>query len=179
MHPAPPSSIHLQPAHFNLRSALCLGKKIKSCPFWLKIGTHGILEVLIPNAHLDFWNSDPKIHFWANLGQKSQSCPFFLKTGTHSILVMLIFIPTLVFWIADPKSIFGLIWAKKVKVVQFDWKLAQSVSIMLLLIPALFFSVSNPKFFFGQIWTEKFKVVHFDWKLAHMVYQGCWFLFQQ
>ena len=128
MHPAPPSSIHLQPAHFNLRSAPCLGKKIKSCPFWLKIGTHSILEVLIPNAHLDFWNSDPKIHFWANLGRKSQSCPFFLKTGTHSILVMLILIPTLVFWIADPKSIFGLIWAKKVKVVQFDWKLAHRVS---------------------------------------------------
>ena len=84
----PPSSIQLHPAHFGLHPALCntlsniwtkilhvigenldrnLGRKIKSCPFWLKIGTHGILEVLIPNPDLDFWNFDPKIHFqiWA------------------------------------------------------------------------------------------------------------------
>ena len=31
----------------------------------------------IPNLDLDFWNSDLKRHFWANLGRKSQSCPFF------------------------------------------------------------------------------------------------------
>ena len=82
----------------------------------------------IPNPDLDFWNSDPKIHFWANLDWKSKSCPFFLKIGTHGILMMLILIPTLVFWISDPKSIFGKIWAKKVKVVQFGWKLAHRVS---------------------------------------------------
>ena len=32
-----------------------------------------ILEVLILNPDLDFWNCDPKIHFWANLGPKIQS----------------------------------------------------------------------------------------------------------
>ena len=74
-----------------------LGQKIKSCPFWLKIGTHGILEVLIPNPDLDFWNSDPKIHFWANLGPKTQSCPFCLKIGAHSISRMLIPNPDLDF----------------------------------------------------------------------------------
>ena len=74
---------------------------------------------------LKFW---PKIHFWANLGWKSQSCPFSLKIGMHGILMMLILIPTLVFWISDPKSIFGKIWTKKVKVVQFGWKLAHRVS---------------------------------------------------
>ena len=57
-----------------------LGRKTKSCLFWLKIGTHGILEVLIPNPGLDFWNSDPKIHFWANLCPKIQSCLFFLNS---------------------------------------------------------------------------------------------------
>ena len=31
-----------------------LGRKIKSCPFSLKIDTHGILEVLILNIDLDF-----------------------------------------------------------------------------------------------------------------------------
>ena len=82
----------------------------------------------ISNPDLDFWNSDPKIHFWANLGRKSQSCPFFLKIGMHGILTMLILIPTLVFWISDPKSIFGKIWTKKVNVVQFGWKLAHRVS---------------------------------------------------
>ena len=80
-----------------------LGQKIKSCPFWLKIGTHGILEVLILNPDLDFWNSDPKIHFWANLGPKIQSCLFCLKIGAHSISRMLIPNQDLDFWNFDPK----------------------------------------------------------------------------
>ena len=29
----------------------------------MKISTHGILEVLIPNPDLDIWNSDPETHF--------------------------------------------------------------------------------------------------------------------
>ena len=130
----PPGSLQ-QPQQYLNQNIACnwaispnLGRKIKNWPFWLKIVTHGILEVLILNPDLDFWNSDPKIHFWANLGRKSQSCPFFLKIGTHSILTMLILIPTLVFWISDPKSIFGQIWAKKVKVVCFVWKLLHMVS---------------------------------------------------
>ena len=89
---------------------------------------NGILEVQIPNPDFDFWISDPKNLFWANLGWKGQSFAFFLKIGTHSISMMLILIPTLVFWISDPKSIFGKIWTKKVKVVQFGWKLAHRVS---------------------------------------------------
>ena len=105
-----------------------LRQKSQSCPFKLKIGTHGILEMQIPNLDLYFWNSVPKIHFWANLGQKSQSCTFFLKIGTHGISTMLILIPTSAFWISSPKSIFEQIWAKKVKVAQFGWKLAHRVS---------------------------------------------------
>ena len=96
-----------------------LVQKIKSCPFWLKICTRGILEVLIPNPDSIFWNFDPKIHFWANLGPKSQRCPFCLKIGTHGISRMLILIQTLVFWISNFKFLFGQIWAKKVKVVCF------------------------------------------------------------
>ena len=127
-----------------------LGPKTESCPFCLKIGTHGISRklILLPtlvswisnpnflfgqiwakkvkvvrfNWKLTHMVSDPKIHFWANLGRKNQSCLFFLKIGTHGILTMLILIPTLVFWISDRKSIFGQIWAKKVKIVQFGWK---------------------------------------------------------
>ena len=142
MHPAPPSSTQLHPTSTQLHlpppssfrplpSSLQypqqylnqniarnwalspnLGRKTKSCLFWLKIGTHGILEVLIPNPGLDFWNSDPKIHFWANLCPKIQSCLFCLKIGTHGISRMLIFIPTLVFWISNPNFLFGQIWAK-------------------------------------------------------------------
>ena len=96
-----------------------LGQKIKSCPFWLKIGTHGILEVLIPNPDLDFWNSDPKIHFWANLGPKIQSCPFCLKIGTHSISRMLIPNLDLDFWNFDLKIHFWAVWAKRVEVLHF------------------------------------------------------------
>ena len=44
-------------------------------------------------SKLRFFNSDPKIHFWANLGRKNQSCPFCLKIGTQSISRMLILIP--------------------------------------------------------------------------------------
>ena len=71
--------------------------EIQSCPFWPLISSHDILEVLIPNPDLDFWNSDAKIHFWVNLRPKCQRCLFCLKIGTHGISRMLILIPTLVF----------------------------------------------------------------------------------
>ena len=130
MHPPPPSSFQSPPSYLqhpqqylnlniarNWRISPNLGRKIKSCPFWLKIGTHGILEVLISNPDLDFWNSDPKIHFWANLGPKSQRYPFFLKIGTHGISRIAILIPTLAFWISNFKFLLAQILARKVKVV--------------------------------------------------------------
>ena len=129
----------------------------------------------ILNPDLDFWNSDPKIHFWANLDWKSQSCPFFLKIGTHGILMMLIFIPTLVFWISNPKSIFGKIWTKKVKVVQFSWKLAHRVSR-----PCWFlfrhFPTLNPFLEKLESKNSKLFILTKNW---HMVYRECWFLFRQ
>ena len=128
MHPLPPSSIHLQtkisqppstsphhPSQYanptitrNWTIFPNLGRNIQSCPFWVKIGLHGILEVLIPNLDLDFWNSNPNIHFWANLDPKRQSCLFCFKIGTHGISGILILIPALVFWNSDPKIHF---WA--------------------------------------------------------------------
>ena len=145
----------------------------------MKIDTHGILEVQIPNPDLGFWNSDPKIHLWANLGGKSQSCPFFLKIDTHGILTMLILIPTLIFWISNPKSIFEQIWAKKSQSCLFCLKIgAHVISRLLILIPTLVFWISKLKLIFGQIWTEKLKVVKSDRKLAYRVSQWCWFLFQ-
>ena len=128
--------------------------------FCLKIGTHGFLEVLIPNSHLDFWNSGPKIHFWANLGQKSESCTFCLKISTHSISRMIILIPTLVFWISIPKSIFGQIWAKSQSCL-FCLKMDTQSMVRMLIIPTLIFSISKPKSIFRQIWVEKVKIIMF------------------
>ena len=123
LHPPAPSSFHppfssLQHPQQWLNQNIArnwaispnFGRKIKSCPFWLKIGTHDILEMLILNPDLNFCNSDPKIHFWANLVPKSQSCLFCLKISTHDISKMLILIPTLVFWISNPNFLFRQIW---------------------------------------------------------------------
>ena len=104
-----------------------LGPKIQSCLLCLKIGAHSISRMLIPNPNLHCWNFNPKIHFWANLGPKTQSCPFCLKICTHGISRMLILIPTLVSWISNPNFLFGQIWAKRVKVDRFNWKLEQMV----------------------------------------------------
>ena len=141
-HPSPPSSFQSPPSSFqpslsslqhsqqylnqniprNWAISPNLGQKIKSCPIWLKIGTYGILEVLIPNPDLDFWNSHPKIHFLGKFGPRNSNLSiFFLKIGTHGISRMLILIPTLVSRISNHcNSLFGQIWAKKVKVVRFN-----------------------------------------------------------
>ena len=122
LYPTPPSSFQPPPSSLqhpqqysnqniarNWTISPNLGQKIQSCPFWLKIGSHGIL--LIPNPGLDFLNSDPEIHFWANLGPKRHSCSSCLKIGTHGNSRMLILILTLVLWISNPKFIFGQVWA--------------------------------------------------------------------
>ena len=111
---APPSSLQHPQRYLNQNIARNwaispnLRRKVKSCPFSLKIGSCGILEVLIPNVDLNFWNFGPKIHFWVNLGPKNQNYPFCLKIGIYSISRMLILNPDLDFWNFDPKIHF---WA--------------------------------------------------------------------
>ena len=181
LHPPTPSSLQHPQQYLNQNIAhnwaisLNLGRNIKSCPFWLKIGTYHILEVLIPNPNLNFWNFDPKIKFWANLGPKIQSCPFYLKTGAQSISRMLIPNPDLDFWNFDPKIHFWANLGPKIQSCPFCLKIGTK---MLILIPTLVLWISNPNFLFGQIWAKKVKVVRFNWKLAHMISRGCWFLFQ-
>ena len=186
MHPAPPSSTQLISASTKLSATQNiarnwsispnLGQKIKSCPFWLKIGTLGILEMLIPNQDLDFWNSDPKIHFQANLGPKIQSCPFCLKIGAHSISRMVIPNPDLDFWNFDRKIHFWANLGPKIQSCPFSLKIGtHGISKMLILIPTLVLWISNTNFLFGQIWVKKVKVVHFFWKLTHMVFWKCRF----
>ena len=137
LHPPPLSSFQLPPSSLqhpqryksqyitrNWAISLNLGRKILNCPFSLKIGTYGILEVVILNPDLNFWTSNRKIHFC----RKSQSCPFCLKFGTQGISRMFILILTLVFLISKSKLIFEQIWAENVKVLCFAWKLAQLAS---------------------------------------------------
>ena len=104
LHQPPPSSLqqrqHCKNQNIARDWAISrnLGRKIQSCLFCLKIATHGILEVLIPNLDLDFWNFDFKTHFWATLGQKSQS----------KMLVKMLILPenwdTWYFGVADSES---------------------------------------------------------------------------
>ena len=149
------------------------------------------------NPDFDFWNSDPKILFWTNLGRKILSCSFWLKIGTHGISRMLILISTIVFWIANPKSIFGQIWAEKVKAVCFAWNLAHPhihtqylenvdsyfdisflkfqtyILRMLILILRLVFWNTKPKSIFWTNLNKKTWILHFVWKLVHRVSWGC------
>ena len=150
-----------------------LDPKTQSCPFYLKIGAHGISMMLILIPTLVFWISNPNFLFGQIWTKK-------VKIGTHAILEVQIPNLDLDFWNSDPKIHFWANLSQKSQSCSVWLEIGtQSVSTMLILIPTLFFAVSNPKSFFGQIWTEKFKVVYFDWKLAHMVYRGCWYLFQQ
>ena len=125
---APPSSLQHPQRYLNQNIARNwaispnLGRKIKSCPFWLKIGTHGILEVLIPNPDLDFWNSDPKIYFWANLGPKIERS-VLSEIGAHSISRMLILNPDLDFWNFDPKIYFWANLGSKIQSCPFGMKI--------------------------------------------------------
>ena len=79
LHPPPPSSFQPPPSFLqhpqqylkqnvarNWAISPNLGQKIKSCPFWLKIGTHGILEVSrlrCPNVDVDVEVSESRLRF--------------------------------------------------------------------------------------------------------------------
>ena len=157
LHPPPPSSFQPPPSSLqrpeqylnqniapNWATSPNLGRKIQSCPIWLRISTHGILEVLISNPDIDVWNFDPKIHFWANLGRKIQSCPFCLKIGAHGISRMLIPNPDLDLRNLDPKIYFWASFGPKTQSCQFCLKIGtHGISRMLILISTFNFLISN------------------------------------
>ena len=95
----------------------------KNSKFCLKIGTHNISRMLIPNPDLDFWNFDPKIYFWANFGPKIQSCLFCLKIGTRSISRILIPNSDLDFWHFDHKIHFWANFDPKIQSCLFCLKI--------------------------------------------------------
>ena len=178
LHPPPPSSFHPPPSSLqhpqqylsqniarNWAISPNLGRKIRSYPFWLKISTLGILDVLIPNPDLDYWNSDPKIYFCTSLGPKVQSYPFYLKIGAHSISRMLIRNPNLDFWNFDPKIHFWANLGPETQSCPFCVKNGtHGISKILILIRTLVSWISNHNFLLGQIWTKKVKVAQFGWK---------------
>ena len=153
-------------------------EKLKIVHFVWKLVHNGILEMQIPNLGLEFWNSDPKIHFWANLGPKIQSCLFCLKIDACCISRMLIRNPD--FWNFDSKIHFWANLGRKTQNCPFclkigtQWYLGNADSKSGLRV--LKFRLQNP--FLGQIWVQKFKVARFVWKLVHVVSQGCWFEIQ-
>ena len=101
---------------------------------------------------LNFWNSDPKIYFWANLGTKIQSSLFCLKTGGHGISSMLILNSDLDFWNFDHKIQFRANLGAKNESCLFCLKIGtHGISRMLIVIATLVFWILNPNFLFGQI----------------------------
>ena len=134
LHPPPSSSLQHPQQYLNQNVVLNwaispnLGRKIKNCPFRLQIGTYGILEVLILNPDLDFWNSDSKIHFGQIWAQKFKIVCFVWKLVYTVSQGCWFRIKTEIFEILNPKSIFEQIWVQKSKVVRFFWKLVHMVS---------------------------------------------------
>ena len=101
-------------------------------------------------SNITFLSFQPLIFFWTNLSRKTLSCSFWLKIGTPGISRMLILMPTIVFWIANSKSIFGQIWAEKVKAISFCLKIdtqaqTHGISKMLIHVSILIFSNFKPK----------------------------------
>ena len=142
MHPAPSSSTHPHLAHFNLHPALCnalniirtkifhvIGQfpqiQVKSCPFSLKIGAHGILEVLILDPDIEVSTSKSVFgQIWVENWKL-----FILTENWHTCyLEDADSFSDISFWVSNSKSILGQISAKKVKLVRFAWKLAHMVS---------------------------------------------------
>ena len=109
LNPPSPSSFQPPPSSWQWAVSANLGQNIKSSPFWVKNGRHGIFEVLYI-----WWNSVTKIQFWVNLDPKIQSCPFYQKIGAHSMSRMLIPNTDLDFWNCDPKIYFWANFGQKI-----------------------------------------------------------------
>ena len=103
LHPPPPSSLQLLQCR-RTKISHVIGQFPQIQPGKFKV-IH--FDLLISNPDLDFWNSNPKIYFWANLDLDSQICLFCPKIGTHVVSRMVILIHAFVFSISNVKSIFG------------------------------------------------------------------------
>ena len=104
-----------------------LGRKSHSCPFCLEISTHGSSRMLILIPTLVFWIYDPKSilgQIWAKKSKLSilsekWHIRYLEDADSNSDIIILNF---------KTEIFFEQIWAKKVGVDHFGWKLAHIVS---------------------------------------------------
>ena len=134
LHQPPPSSIQPPPSSLqhhqqylnenigrNWAISPNLGQKIKSYPFWQKIGTHGILEVFIlTKSRLRFLKFRPQNQFLIKVGPKNSKLfvlsenwwPQYLKDADSK--------PGLRIFKFRPQNTFlGKFWSKKSKLFVF------------------------------------------------------------
>ena len=145
----------------------------------MEIGTHGILEVQIPNLDLDFWNSNPKIHFfWQIWGEKIKVVQFGWKLA-HRMSRRCWF--SFGHYFSQFRTLnpfldkFGL-KKSKLFVLPENWHTCtytHSISKMLILISILVFWNSKPKSIFWTNLSQKIRILHFAWKLVDKVFWGC------
>ena len=159
LHTPPPSSLEHSQQYSNQNIARNwaispdLGRKIQSCPFWLKSGSHGILEVLIPNPHLDFWNPDSKIHFSANLGPKRSNLSALSEIWCTWYLEDADFYFNICFLDFKQKTNFWTNLGQKSQICSFCLKIGtHGISRMRIVIPKLVFSVLKPKSIRSRKW---------------------------
>ena len=150
LHPPPPNSFQPLPSSLqhpkkysnqsirNWAISPNLDRKIQRSSFWLRNGSHSILEVLIPNPDLRFLKFQLQNPFLGKFRFKKTK----LSIDTHGISRKLILISTLVFWISNQKSIFSKFAPKKSKLSvlsenRHTWYLGDADS---------YFNISFPNF---------------------------------
>ena len=153
LHPPPPSSFQPPPSSLqhpqkysnqsierNWAISPNLDRKIQSSSFWLKIGSHGILEVLIPNPDLRFLKIQLQNPFLGKFGPKKTKLSVLSENWRIWYLKEADSYSDISFLNFQPKIHFRQICTKKVKFVHFAWKLAHiGISRMQILIRKLVF----------------------------------------
>ena len=100
-----------------------MGQKSKKCPFYLKIGTHSILRMLVFIPALVFWIFNPKPIF-GQIWAKKFKVVRFAQNFTNIVSRRCWFL----FWNSKPRSIFWANLNRKSRTVYFAWKLKHRVS---------------------------------------------------
>ena len=126
-----------------------LGSKIQSCPFCLKIGTHGISRMLILIPTLVSWISNPNFLFGQIWNQKIKVFRFFWKLARMPSWRCWFLFQHFFSEFLTLNPFLGKFRPRKSKLSSSVKIGTQSVSTMLTLILLLLFSVSNLKSFFG------------------------------
>ena len=137
-----------------------LGQESQSCPFWLKIGTHGISRMLIIIPTLVFWISKPKFIFWQIWTEKVKVACFVWKwthTHTHTYIVS--------------RRCWFLFRYRFSQMSNLNLEDSDSYSEISFL--KLQIKLETPKSIFWANLSRKNWILPFAWKLVHRVSCGC------